>query len=94
VTVSALLWPTPVPTLGAAALTTLAAVAEPSRTDWWLLEDVAVFLDSSKSTVTAYRSRGQLPREDTLFGRSPAWRPKTIRDWAVSRPGHGWRKQA
>lgn len=73
-------------------LATLTAVVEPSRTDWWLLEDVAVFLDSSKSTVTAYRSRGQLPAADTTFGRSPAWRPQTIRDWAARRPGQGWRK--
>ncbi|WP_344802660.1 helix-turn-helix transcriptional regulator [Microlunatus ginsengisoli] len=55
-------------------------------TDWWTTEEVATFLGVSSSTIRSYLARGQMPEPDRRFGRLPAWRPATIRDWNERRP--------
>jgi len=55
-------------------------------TDWWTADDCARFLGIARSTWTAYVARHQAPGPDRMFGRSPVWRPATVRDWASSRP--------
>jgi hypothetical protein len=62
--------------------------------DWWTTDDVLAFLASAGAPITrvtwaAYVSRGQAPAADRMFGRSPAWRPATIREWQASRPRRG-----
>ena len=47
----------------------------------WSVAEVATYLGVRPSTVTAYRSRGQMPQPDGRVGRSPWWRPATIRAW-------------
>ena len=47
----------------------------------WSVAEVAAYLGVTPSTVTAYRSRGQMPQPDGYVGRSPWWRPETIRAW-------------
>ena len=47
----------------------------------WSVGEVAAYLGVKRSTVTAYRSRGQMPQPDGRVGRSPWWRPETIRAW-------------
>ncbi|NJP34157.1 helix-turn-helix transcriptional regulator [Micromonospora thermarum] len=63
-------------------------------TDWWTTEHVRAYLASvgvpiSRATWASYVSRGQAPAPDRMFGRSPAWRPKTIQQWQASRPRRG-----
>lgn len=53
--------------------------------DWWLNRDCAQYLDLSYSSWSAYVSRGEAPPPDRMFGRSPAWRPETVKAWAASR---------
>jgi predicted DNA-binding transcriptional regulator AlpA len=55
-------------------------------TDWWTTEEVATFLGVSSSTIRSYLARHQVPEPDRRFGRLPAWRPETIRDWHERRP--------
>lgn len=55
-------------------------------TDWWTASDCASYLGIARSTWTAYVSRGQAPSHDRMFGRSPCWRPETVRQWATTRP--------
>jgi len=55
-------------------------------TDWWTANDCAVFLGITRSTWTAYVSRGQAPPGERMFGRSPVWRPQTVKEWATNRP--------
>jgi predicted DNA-binding transcriptional regulator AlpA len=62
--------------------------------DWWTTDHILAFLASvgapiSRATWAAYVSRGQAPTADRMFGRSPAWRPATIREWQASRPRRG-----
>ena len=62
--------------------------------DWWTTDLVLAFLESvgaqiTRATWAAYVSRGQAPAPDRMFGRSPAWRPATIREWHASRPRRG-----
>ena len=62
--------------------------------DWWTTENVLAFLRSagapiSRVTWAAYVSRGQAPPADRMFGRSPVWRPASIRQWQASRPRRG-----
>ncbi|MFD0884881.1 helix-turn-helix domain-containing protein [Streptosporangium algeriense] len=55
--------------------------------DYWTAEEVAEYLGVAVRTVYTYRLRGEkgepggLPKEDRMFGRSPAWRPATITGW-------------
>ena len=63
-------------------------------TDWWTTEHVRTYLASvgvpiSRATWASYVSRGQAPAPDRMFGRSPAWRPKTIQQWQAGRPRRG-----
>jgi predicted DNA-binding transcriptional regulator AlpA len=53
--------------------------------DWWTNGNCAAALGISYSTWTAYVSRGQAPEPDRWFGRTPTWRPDTIRAWAAAR---------
>ncbi|WP_430789049.1 helix-turn-helix transcriptional regulator [Actinoplanes sp. G11-F43] len=62
--------------------------------DWWTTDLVLDYLRSVGAEITrptwaAYVSRGQAPAPDRMFGRSPAWRPATIREWQASRPRRG-----
>jgi len=55
-------------------------------TDWWTAEQCAAFLGISANTWRSYVAREQAPQPDRMFGRSPAWRPRKIQAWDVSRP--------
>ncbi|MET7731241.1 helix-turn-helix domain-containing protein [Streptomyces sp. NPDC005402] len=61
------------------------------KADYWTIADVAEYWGVSEATVRTYRSRGrgELPKEDRTFGRSPAWKPATI--IGFDRPGQGAR---
>jgi len=52
-----------------------------TQPEQWSVAEVAAYLGVYRSTVTAYRSRGQMPQPDGYVGRSPWWRPETIRAW-------------
>lgn len=54
--------------------------------DLWTTDDVATFLGVQRDTVSSYRSRQQMPKPDRTFGRTPLWRPETIKMWAAARP--------
>jgi hypothetical protein len=58
-------------------------------TERWLVADVAAYLGVATSTVRAYVTRGHLPAPDGRLGRTPWWRPETIRGF--TRPGQGAR---
>lgn len=60
-----------------------------SDADFVDLAGVASLLNVSYSTVRTYRVKGQLPPADRMYGRTPVWRPETIRTWAATRPGQG-----
>jgi hypothetical protein len=47
----------------------------------WTIEDVARYLGVGTSTVRAYTARGQMPPPDGKLGRTPWWKPDTIRAW-------------
>lgn len=62
--------------------------------DWWGIPDVLAYLRSvgapiSRPTWSAYVTRGQAPAPERVFGRSPVWRPDTIREWQSTRPRRG-----
>ncbi|MEU8031313.1 MarR family transcriptional regulator [Streptomyces sp. NPDC049099] len=61
------------------------------KAEYWSVADVAAYWGVSPQTIRTYRSRkrGELPKEDAVFGRSPVWRPATIIDFV--RPGQGAR---
>jgi len=59
--------------------------------DWWSIEDIATYLGVAPSTVSSYRSRGQMPAAERHFARTPVWRPATITAWHAQRRGKGWR---
>ena len=61
------------------------------NTDWWTTTDVANYLGVSIKTVSAYRSREQMPAPDRTIGRTHVWQPKRIIEWHEGRPGHGGR---
>jgi len=50
------------------------------------LTEVADRLGLSKGTVSAYRTRGKMPKPDKQYGRTPLWRPDTIKAWRGSQP--------
>jgi hypothetical protein len=68
----------------------LGMAADP-ESDYWTVADVAEYWGVSSQTIRTYRSRGrgELPKEDRMFERSPAWKPSTIIDF--ERPGQGAR---
>jgi hypothetical protein len=43
--------------------------------------DLVTLLHRSRRDVDRMRSQGKLPREDFRLGRSPRWRPETIKSW-------------
>lgn len=47
----------------------------------WTTPDVAAYLGVGDSTVSAYRSRRQMPAPDGQVGRTPWWWEATIRAW-------------
>jgi hypothetical protein len=59
------------------------------KADYWTLQDVADFYGIKYESARKERTRGHLPPEDKLFGRSPVWRPATIINHP--RPGQGAR---
>jgi predicted DNA-binding transcriptional regulator AlpA len=65
----------------------MAARVDPADlpTDWWTVEHVAAYLGISAGTWRSYVAREQAPAADRLFGRSPAWRPRTVKTWDESR---------
>jgi predicted DNA-binding transcriptional regulator AlpA len=69
----------------------MTASVNPSElpTDWWTAQDCATYLGITRSTWTAYVSRDQAPQPERMFGRSPVWRPRTVKAWAESRPRRG-----
>lgn len=69
---------------------TMGPMADPNA-DYWTIADIAEYWHVSPQTVRSYRSRGkgELPKEDRTFGRSPVWRPATIINF--ERPGQGAR---
>ncbi|MDT0377264.1 MarR family transcriptional regulator [Streptomyces sp. DSM 42041] len=64
-------------------------MAADPNTDYWMTADIAEHLGVKVETVRVYRTRGDLPEPDRMFGRTPAWRPETILNW--QRPGRGAR---
>jgi predicted DNA-binding transcriptional regulator AlpA len=50
------------------------------------VDAVAQRLQVKPSTVRSYHKRGQMPRADRYFGRSPVWNVETIETWVKSRP--------
>ena len=49
--------------------------------EWWTTSDVAAYLGVQVGTVSAYRSRGQMPAPTRTLGRTHLWRPLEIRAW-------------
>lgn len=50
----------------------------------WTTRDVAAYLGVKESTVRAYHSpssRSKMPKPDGQLGRTPWWKPETIRAW-------------
>jgi hypothetical protein len=70
--------------------TTRRAMADPNA-EYWTIPDIAEHWGISAQTIRSYRSRGrgELPPEDAKFGRTPAWKPRTILEF--QRPGKGAR---
>lgn len=74
--------------------------------EWWTTSDVAAYLGVQIGTVSAYRSRGQMPAPTRTLGRTHLWRPLEIKAWrspgadAVTvedqspplKPGDPWRR--
>ena len=48
---------------------------------------VAERLQVKPSTVRSYHKRGQMPKADKYFGRTPVWTESTIASWVQGRPG-------
>lgn len=47
------------------------------------MADIATMLGIQTKTVQNMRYTGQLPKEDRTVGRTPAWYPTTVREWAT-----------
>lgn len=52
-------------------------------------QDVALMLGVTPATVRSYSARGVMPPPDGYLGRTPWWRPGTIKAWRAQRPGQG-----
>lgn len=46
-------------------------------------KQVAELLGVSSSTITAYKARGQMPKPDREYGRTPLWKLSTIKQWRL-----------
>lgn len=44
-------------------------------------QQVAELLGVSPKTISAYKARGQMPKPDREYGRTPLWRLSTIQKW-------------
>jgi len=62
--------------------------------DYWTTSEVAEYLGVAVSTVSAYRSRGQMPEPVRTIGHTPVWDPAAIREWAATRRADNRRKRA
>lgn len=51
------------------------------KAEWWTTTEVAAYLGLGVPTVSAYRSRGQMPLPDQTIGRTHVWRPERIIRW-------------
>jgi hypothetical protein len=60
--------------------------------DWWAPAEVAEYLGITTKAWNSYVSRGLAPAAEKFFGRTPVWRPATVKEWESSRRGRGWRK--
>lgn len=60
--------------------------APDSEAEWWTTSDVATYLGVGVATVSAYRSRGQMPAPDKTIGRTHVWAPARIIEWHAKRP--------
>jgi predicted DNA-binding transcriptional regulator AlpA len=45
---------------------------------------VAELLGVSPKTISAYKARGQMPKPDREYGRTPLWRLATIQEWRTT----------
>ena len=43
--------------------------------------EIAIALGITRDTISAYKSRGQMPQPDKTFGRTPLWKLSTIQTW-------------
>lgn len=48
------------------------------------ISEIADKLGITRSTLTAYRTRGRMPAPDLQYGRTPLWKPETIRKWRTT----------
>lgn len=55
----------------------------PIQTDTVYLtsKQIAELLNVSPSTISAYKARGQMPKPDREYGRTPLWKYSTIQEW-------------
>ena len=44
-------------------------------------QQVAELLGVSPKTISAYKARGQMPKPDREYGRTPLWKLSTIQEW-------------
>ena len=49
--------------------------------EYLTIGDIADRLGVSRSTITAYKARKQMPKPDKQYGRTPLWRESTITTW-------------
>ena len=56
--------------------------------DQWTMVEVAAHLGVTYDSVRRYRARDEnFPPPDGKLGRTPWWRPDTIKAWQAARPG-------
>ena len=56
--------------------------------DQWTMAEVAAHLGIAAQSVRRYRVRdASFPAPDGKLGRTPWWRPDTIKAWQAARPG-------
>jgi hypothetical protein len=55
--------------------------------EWWGVAEAASHCHVTPATWRGYVHRGYGPAPDLRVGRTPAWRPETVRAWHTARPG-------
>lgn len=45
------------------------------------IDEVAEYAGVTRSTITAYKAREQMPAPDKQYGRTPLWKESTIKRW-------------
>ncbi|SEE94345.1 helix-turn-helix transcriptional regulator [Jiangella alba] len=53
--------------------------------------ELATYLGVEQDTISAWASRGTMPKPARYVGRSPLWLVSEIDVWNADRPGKGWR---